>query len=262
MKKIIGLSEITDIFDAVAIDQYGVLHDGQTAFDGALQALQALKSAGKPVVALTNSGKLSATNAARLARFGFAPDLFAGVVSSGQVARHRLKELPPGTIVQLVTRDGETELLDGLDLRQAEAGDNPSLIVLAGVRPSATTRDDYARLLTPLARTRTPMLLVNPDLLMTDDGGVAFGPGAVAEDYRRAGGPVTSLGKPAPEMFRTALTLLGNPDAARVLMIGDSPEHDISGASRIGMQTLLIEGGVQASLHGASADYCAGSLRW
>ncbi len=35
MRKISGLSEIAQDFDAMLIDQFGVIHDGQTLYPGA-----------------------------------------------------------------------------------------------------------------------------------------------------------------------------------------------------------------------------------
>lgn len=262
MRRIAGLDEIATEFDAVVTDQYGVLHDGSTPFPSALAAMEALHARGCPIVALTNSGKRAATNAARLASLGFPPDLFAAVISSGELARKRLEDLPPGTAVHLITRDGETELLDGLDLPQVGPDQAAALVVLAGIRPATTSRSAYNAALEARAKNRIPLLLVNPDTLMIEAGSVMFGAGAIAEDYAKAGGPVEPLGKPAPEMFEAALQIIGATPPDRVLMIGDSPEHDIAGARNLGFQTLLVEGGVQAGLDGPPADYVIDQLRW
>lgn len=264
MKRIAGLSDIIADFDAVVTDQYGVLHNGERPYRGARTALEELAKRGIPVVTLTNSGKRSATNAQRLARLGFPKDLVGHVVSSGELARQRLAQLAPGTPVTLVTRDGETELIDGLDLRVVSAGgtQQPSMVVLAGVRPEEHTRSDYAQMLGCYAEHHTQMLLVNPDTLMAHGEMVFFGAGAVAEDYAAQGGQVLPLGKPAPAMFEAALDFLAPIPPNRVLMIGDSPEHDISGARAAGLKTLLIKGGVQSGLEGGRADYVADLLDW
>ncbi|HEY9898684.1 MAG TPA: pyrimidine 5'-nucleotidase [Pantanalinema sp.] len=43
--------------------------------------------------------------------------------------------------------------------------------------------------------------------------------------------------KPEPAIFQHALSLMGQPDAARVLMVGDNPHTDIAGAAAQGLAT-------------------------
>ena len=92
---------------------------------------------------------------------------------------------------------------------------------------------------------------------MYTENGSSFGPGIVAADYESNGGQLTKIGKPFPEIFTEGLLALGNPDASRTLMIGDSPQHDIAGGQNVGCQTLLISNGVQASTGNSTieADY-------
>lgn len=46
------------------------------------------------------------------------------------------------------------------------------------------------------------------------------------------------ISKPDPRFFQAALTLAGNPDPARVLVIGDSLNSDIRGGCQAGLDTL------------------------
>lgn len=48
--------------------------------------------------------------------------------------------------------------------------------------------------------------------------------------------------KPDKKIFQHALKL-ANLRAKEILFVGDSPEHDIAGASRLGMRTILITDG-------------------
>lgn len=273
MVAINGLSQITEQFDAVAVDQYGVLHDGQAAFTEAVRCMQTLHTQGVPVVALTNSGKRAAYNTARLERLGFPQHLFRGVVSSGELARQQLEamlgdgRLIPGSTVVVLTRDREAGIVDDLPVKavsiDATLKESPSLLLIAGVEPERYTREDYLNAIRSLAKDDVPAICAAPDQTIYVDGGHAFGPGVVADDYLQAGGRMTVLGKPSRAMFDAALEVLGSPPAQRVLMIGDSPTHDIAGAASVGMQTLLITSGVQGTLKGSSkADYELRALRW
>ncbi len=267
---IAGLADIADTFDGVLIDQFGVLHDGRTAFAGARHCLDVLCTRGVPVVALTNSGKRASGNRDRLARLGFPPDLFAAVISSGELAHAEIAarleagRLRTGARVAILSRDDDSSIVDGLEVRRVAPGPDADLLVIAGIEPERRDRGGYADLLAPLAARHIPAICANSDQVMYAEGGVSFGAGAVAQDYASTGAPVMTLGKPAPAMFSAALHALGDIPPDRVLMIGDSPEHDIAGAAAVGCATLLVRSGPQAVLDGAAAapDFSIDRLIW
>ena len=67
-----GLGEIIAAHDLFLVDQYGVLHDGRKLFPGVVATLNAIKSAGKTSIILTNSGRRAAQNCfARRSASGF-----------------------------------------------------------------------------------------------------------------------------------------------------------------------------------------------
>jgi hypothetical protein len=52
-----GMKDIADKYDAYLLDQWGVLHDGTKAYEGAVDCLNKLLSKGKLIVLLSNSSK-------------------------------------------------------------------------------------------------------------------------------------------------------------------------------------------------------------
>lgn len=262
------LSEIRGTFDAVLIDQFGVLHDGHRQFPGTLDCLQHLVRADVPVAALSNSGKRSRLNVTRLERLGFPRALFRSVVTSGELAYRRIEDdlargrLKPGVAVAVISRDNDISMIDGLPVRPVGTDDEPDLLIIAATEPEHRTLESYLEDLAPLARAEVPALCINPDRHIYANGGAAFGPGVVAERYRTLGGSVAMLGKPGREMFLAGLNALGDIAPQRCLMIGDSPEHDIAGAKAAGCQTLLISSGVQSGTGRADADFVMTHLKW
>lgn len=259
-----GLGEIEACFDAVLADQFGVLHDGNAPFPGALAALEWLKKREIPVVLVSNSGRSAAANLDRLRELGFATALFRQAVTSGELAaawlaeRLRTGELADDDPVLTLASGSGADVLDALPLRAADADSDVRMVIIAGADPDRRTRESYSEQLRPLARRDVPALLCNPDEVMYTSGGSSFGPGRIAEDYRAAGGRVTCIGKPEAALFRAALRAAGDLPARRCLMIGDSPLHDIAGARNVGCLTLLIASGVQSGLtcaDGAKADF-------
>lgn len=265
MRDISSLSDIADDFDAVLVDQFGVLHDGRKAFPGTQECIARLAAKNVPIVALSNSGKRADLNVKRLERLGFASAHFLGVVTSGELAYSEISQrLASGALrrsarISVLSRDNDTSMIDGLDVRHVACDEVPDLLIIAGVEPETQTLESYLEDVAPLAASGVTALCINPDLQIYSDGLPAFGPGLLAERYRELGGPVEMLGKPGARMFATGLRLLGNPPPERCLMIGDSAEHDIAGARAAGCLSLLITSGIQSAVTD-DADFRMGSL--
>ena len=71
-----GLSEIVDDYDALLLDQWGVLHGGVEPYPGVLETLAALRRAGKPVAVLSNAPRRSQHAEGRLRRIGVPPGAY------------------------------------------------------------------------------------------------------------------------------------------------------------------------------------------
>jgi HAD superfamily hydrolase (TIGR01459 family) len=275
MREISGLAEIADRYDAFLIDQFGVLHDGGALYPGALSALEGLHRLGKPVAILTNSGKRSAANRARVLAFGVRADLFKAVLSSGEVAWNALSDGEHGTIRSafIVGRSGDDYAFDDLGFKLADAAERSNLILILGSNVPATSLDDYRAILAPASAKRILALCCNPDRQMLTASGLLPGPGAIAAVYEELGGPIAWIGKPFPPIYRHAVKLLGDPDPSRTLSIGDSIAHDVRGGHDAGLANALVRTGVSAPLdeeglksammrEGVEPDWILPELRW
>jgi hypothetical protein len=74
-------------YSAVLLDQFGVLHDGRQAYPGAVQAVRELRLKGLRLLVISNSSRRAAGALGNLARLGFDPEDFCGVVTSGEVGK-------------------------------------------------------------------------------------------------------------------------------------------------------------------------------
>lgn len=253
--KIDGLGEIAQRFDAMLIDQFGVIHDGQKLYPGALQALSELRRLRIPVAVLTNSGKRAAANCGRLVGMGIPRDYFVDVVSSGEIAYHTIPKVP----AYLIGKAEEDYGFDNVAF-VAHPGE-AEIILILGTDAPRTSMAQYAALLKDL---KLPAICGNPDKWMLTRQGLEPAPGAIAALYEEMGGHVTWIGKPYPAIYARALEMLGNP--ARALCIGDSAEHDVAGGQSAGLETLLVMTGISAGLDPAliepEPDYIMESLRW
>jgi HAD superfamily hydrolase (TIGR01459 family) len=246
------LREIADQFDHVLLDQWGVLHQGDTVFPEARDCIRALRAAGKRVLILSNSGRRSEDNVERLAALALPADEHDGVLTSGEVVWHGLHEraAPPfnqlGRRALLIGRGNVLSMIEGLDVAAVANAARADFIWLAGLDEHNADLDAWRMDLENFAARGLPMLCANPDLTMFTPRGLMPAPGALARIYAELGGTVHYIGKPHPVMFAAALNRLGDPKPERVLVIGDSLEHDIEGGRRADMLTALVTSGVHA----------------
>lgn len=257
------LEPLAERFDGFVIDQWGVLHNGRQTYPGAVDVLAQLKALGKPAVVLSNSGKRATDNGARLASMGIGPDLYTAVVSSGEAAWMALKHGDPevaglGRRCLLVSRGGDRNIVNDLDIELVDDPDQAEFLLLAGVDEDAWSAPDLDDLLQASRRCGLPMLCANTDRQGIMGDRTFPSPGVLADRYLALGGTVISFGKPDPAIYRQAWRFFGDMPADRILAIGDSLENDVAGGRIVGHGTLLIANGIH---RGAFADASAPEQR-
>lgn len=255
MHKITGLREIARDFDAMLIDQFGVLHDGHKLYPGAAEVMAELHRLNIPVVIMTNSGKRAKANVDRIVKMGIVREQFVDCVSSGEVAFQSLD----AQRAFLIGKQGEDYGFD--PIKFVDDIDDAEVMLILGSNAPATSLEDYREMFKGLT---LPAVCCNPDKLMLTSKGLQPAPGAIASLYEEQGGAVTWIGKPYPGIYAFALSKLANPQ--RVLCIGDSAEHDVAGGRGAGLTTLLVQQGISADVAEAGLhpqpDILMQNFRW
>jgi HAD superfamily hydrolase (TIGR01459 family) len=274
-----GLRALRERHSIFLVDQFGVLHDGQQAYPGAVEGLVALKASGARVVLISNSGKRAAPNETRLEALGFRPGSWDLFLSSGEVAWRMFADpsaggsIARGARVLLIARDGDVSAVDGLDVTVTDDAASADVVLLSASEGDRYELDHYRDMLAPAARRGVPMICTNPDKIMLTSAGPRFGAGRIAERYEDMGGVVTWIGKPFPEIYAAALAALGDPPVRDVVCVGDSVEHDIAGAKGAGLAAALVRSGILAEMdagslaalfdaHRAAPDYLMPAFIW
>ena len=257
-----GLQELPlDQYDAIILDQYGVLHNGEALLDGVAAALERLHAGGaRKLVVLSNTSKRRAPLIAELPGRGFRSEWLHDAICSGECCWEALRGSGYASAVVLGWSDRDSsEYLAGTGVALADAAPDvivaygPDTIDMAGreLTDFRITGDiePYRALLEDAVARKVPMLCANPDQRTIDVDGKTplYMPGTMADAYRDMGGEVVLYGKPGVAHFSAALRAAGVDDAGRALMVGDSLHHDILGAAAAGLDSLfVVDSGVHA----------------
>ena len=248
MTKILDrISRVASKYDAIVLDQYGVLHDGSSPYAGAIDCLCDLVNQGIRLAVLSNSGKRSAPNAARIINMGFSASLFEVVMTSGEAL---WRDISNGTIVEqcffsIESCTGDAaKWAEGLDIKFENSVQTAQAILLMGL-PDGHSTIQWNDVLNQALSAKLPIYCSNPDLSSPRAGGLVItSPGVLAHEYIKHGGKVVFYGKPHRVIFDGLKQLL---KADRLLMVGDSLDHDIEGGHAAGWDTLLVQSGLYAS---------------
>ncbi len=249
-----GLSEIVDDYDALLLDQWGVLHGGIEPYPGVLDTLAALRRAGKPVAVLSNAPRRSEHAEGRLRRIGVPADAYDRFVTSGDSAHAALaarddpEHAALGSAYLFIGPEWDTGLVEGLDYRRVEEVAEADFLLAVGLYDEADPIERYDAPFAAAAARDLVMVCVNPDLVIHRQGGVSAPcAGWLAQHYRDVcGGRVLYHGKPDPAIFRRAAEALGHGRDARILVVGDSLATDIKGALAAGHDSLFVTRGIHA----------------
>jgi HAD superfamily hydrolase (TIGR01459 family) len=254
-----GLSAVADRYDGFILDLWGVLHDGVRPYPGVIDTLQQLRRRGKRAVILSNGPRRAASLARRTDEIGITADLYDELHSSGEETWRLLKERPDpaadlGRRVFPIVPERDRDLLAGLDLEVVASPAAASFLLVTGLAHAAETVADYEQALSAGAAHGRPMLCANPDLEVVREGVRELCAGALAARYEALGGSVHYVGKPHPAVYRTCLAHLGSAARSRILAVGDSLRTDVAGAAGVGVDSLLVLGGIHAEELAGAAD--------
>lgn len=244
-----GLYELMDSYDGFIMDQWGVLHNGIQPYEGVVDALNHLKQRKKQVVILSNSAKRAEDNIERLKQLGIKPSLYKSVVSAGEVAWQGLKERKDapfkglGDNCYLISRKGDTALLNGLGINIVDDIEQAHFILITGLDAGVKLEDLDAPFKKAVVK-KIPALCANPDMITVMGHERGIGPGAVAKRYHELGGMTHLVGKPHKTIFRYCLQLFDGLIPSRILVIGDSLQHDIAGGAGVDLDTAFVASGI------------------
>jgi len=237
-------------------DMDGVFYKGKekrTKIGGTL-IVEKLRDEGKKLFVLTNNSTDTVSSLhSNLTAFDI-PVRKAEILSSTLLTAKYLTENYGKATYCLVGEDGFDSELRNEGHRRVE-GHDADVVAIGLDRFLTYEKLDHA---TRVANRGADLVASHDSKVYMSGSGPALGPGATVGALEFCTGKrAVSIGKPSRHMFRLALKMAGcKPSEA--LMVGDQVDTDILGASKAGIDSLLVLTGVDRVSKGTPA---LGSLR-
>ena len=247
MKIISGLNEIAANYDVLVCDIWGVVHNGVEAFPGVVDTMRRFRENGI-VLLLSNAPRPNGPIREQLASLAVPADAYDALVTSGDLTRQVLAERAPLKIHR-VGPDRDAPLYEGLDVVLVPLAEAEAIVCTGPFDDTKEGPNDYRDYWHEALARRLPFYCANPDLVVQRGDRLIYCAGALAQDYERQGGEVIYLGKPHGPVYAFVAErlrdLIGRDiPRAKWLAVGDGLKTDIAGATRAGIDSLLITGGI------------------
>lgn len=257
-----SLEEVLESFDVVALDQWGVLHNGSTCYPGACEAMEMLQASGKEILILSNSGKRADLNLERIGKMGLPVETISRVVTSGEAlwqdvneSRIRVAGRIPKRFFPICGHPDDSRVwASGSEAEIADKVDPSCDAILLMGLPDDTAETEYDATFEQARELGLPLICSNPDKTSPRGSRFVMSPGALAGRYEEMGGEVIWYGKPHAPVFQAVMRYRPDLPPDRFLMVGDSLEHDIAGGQKVGFKTAFVRGGIHTGDFPSSAD--------
>lgn len=249
-----GLSALLPRYELLVCDVWGVIHNGRETYHGVVDCLKAARTADKYVLLLSNAPRPSAPIHEQLQSLGVPRDAYDTLVTSGDLTQ---------SVIADRTKDGETlrvfhvgperdlTLFEGFKVARVAMPEAQVMICTGPFDDTKEGPDDYRELWAKARALNLPLICSNPDFVVQRGDQLIYCAGALAKVYEEMGGKVLYLGKPYQPVYdyvaaRVHGLLRRHIARDKWLAIGDGLKTDLAGATRAGIDALLISGGIHA----------------
>lgn len=251
MRHLDGFAALAAEYAGFIVDLWGVVHDGVSAYPGAVACLARIRAGGGRVVLLSNAPRRAGPAQVAMRAMGIDDSLYHGILTSGEATHASLRDRSDPWFAALGRRvfhlgpERDRNVLDGLSLVRVAEPAAADFVLNTGPddHRNPTRMADFEPTLEACAAARLPMVCANPDRVVIRGGVRVLCAGALAERYRELGGEVRMVGKPDPAIYAPVLAMLRVP-REQVLAVGDALETDIAGAKAAGVASAWVLGGI------------------
>jgi HAD superfamily hydrolase (TIGR01459 family) len=249
-----GFAKLAENYDGFIVDLWGVVHNGVKPYPGVIDCLTRLRKGNKRVVFLSNAPRRVAAISRALSAMGIGPELYDGIMSSGEAVHTALRDRTDPDFIALGSKlyhlgpERDRDVFDTLPLVEVATPAQADFLLNTGPDDRLGPEDAsvYDQTLKEALSASLLMVCANPDLEVVRDGKRIICAGLLAQYYEARGGQVIMRGKPDAAIYAPTLALLGT-ERSRTLAVGDSLRTDMQGAKAAGIDACWVLSGIHAS---------------
>lgn len=249
-----SISEFADNFSAFIIDLWGVLHDGEHPYKGAIETLKKLKAENKKIILLSNAPRRAKKAEEKLIEMGFSKDDYDHIITSGEASYEFLENTKHyGKYYYYIGPAKDQDLLEGLSYYRVDTPEKANFAIATGFDNDDSVMEEKVPEVQQCIKLGLPLICANPDMVVVRHNGTRpLCAGVIADMYEKLGGNVHNFGKPHEYVYHKCLKLLHMYDKQKIAAIGDNFNTDIAGANRVGIFSVLVTGGIMAEKLGVA----------
>lgn len=236
-----NFNEIPQDYEIFFVDIWGVVHDGIKPYPGTVKKLNELIK-NKKVYFISNAPRPHYVLEPKLKEFNINIEK-ANIISSGDVVREELKKIAAKK--QKVFHIGEArnkDILQGISIDVTNKVEEAEHILLTAYLDEGEDLTQFDEIFKKAISLNKPFICANPDTIVINGNSHRYCAGYFAKRAEQLGGKVYYYGKPNTNIFQFAISKIDIKDLSysKILMVGDTIDTDIAGASKLGIDTALV----------------------
>ncbi len=237
MKELNHLSQIFRAYDTFVIDLWGVVHNGISLNEKAIETISELNKNSKKIVFLSNAPRPSEKVVNFLLKMKMDKQYLSNVMTSGEAAMHAINKNKFGKTFFHLGPSRDTSIFEAVKENKTTI-DNCDFILCTGLFDGyESDLGYYKKFLVKYISKK--LICTNPDLTVHRGNKEEYCAGYIAKIFEELGGKVIYYGKPHQEIYEMCFK-----QNEKVLAIGDNLRTDIRGANNLKKDCLFISNGV------------------
>ena len=247
MKEVNKFSEVSEEYDALICDVWGVIHNGRELFSGINECLKNYIANDGVIILLSNAPRPAIHVEKMLESFGLKRECYNDIITSGDLTKKSLNDNLFGKKCFHIGPDRDLNIFDDTKVKKVEFDEADFIFVTGLFNDEIEDENDYIDLLSLAKERGMTLVCANPDLLVQRGDKLIPCAGLISRKYDEIGGKTVNIGKPYSPIFEEAISLIkiaNQIEKSRILVIGDGLETDIKGANLMSLDSLLVLGGL------------------
>ena len=247
MRELKHLSEIFRTYDTFVIDLWGVMHNGITSNQKAIEAVDQLKKNSKKIVFLSNAPRPSAKVIDFLLKLKIDRKYLDNVMTSGEAAMYAINNNKYGKKFYHLGPSRDTSVFEKVKENKTDI-ENCDFILCTGLFDKHNNDLNYYKKFLSQQISKK-LVCTNPDLTVHRGDAEEYCAGYIAKIFEDLGGEAVYYGKPYKEIYKMCFG-----ENEKVLAIGDNLRTDIKGANNLNKDCLFISDGVHRNEFNSNDD--------